>query len=173
MAAGGTSSAGEVGVEAGTKALSAAAISAARSPLTVVTSMRGPLSPEPACQSRRSVLRNGGLTWASPETVWKARVAAGSSPAAGRSPQRQADVAARGVGAEGTVAGQQRVEEDIAVGGLNLETLDLGRGDVNVAAGGLRGEATGRVLDDQIAARGLQARAPRWCGPPGCHPTSN
>ncbi len=98
---------------------------AARSPLTVVTSMRGPLSPEPACQSRRSVLRNGWVTWASPETVWKARVAAGSSPPAVVS-KRQADVTTHGLGAEGTIACQQRVEEDIAVGGLNMETLRSG-----------------------------------------------
>ena len=60
-------------------------------------------------------------------------------PTGSCSPERQADVTTRGLGAEGAVAGQQRVEEDIAVGGLDMETLDLGRGDVNVAAGGLRG----------------------------------
>src|SRR5829696_6229791 len=75
-------------------------------------------------------------------------------------PERQANVTARGLGAEGTGAAQQRVDEDIAVGGLNMETLDLGRGDPNITAGSLRSEVTGGAFNHQIAARGLQGKIP-------------
>src|SRR5215207_11453837 len=81
-------------------------------------------------------------------------------PTSSRLPERQANVTTHGLGAEGAVAGRQRVEVNIAVDGLNVETLRVGRGDVNVAAGGLRGEMTSRTLNHQVAARGLERDLP-------------
>src|SRR4051812_12265504 len=57
---------------------------------------------------------------------------------------------------KGTVAAHHRVEEGIAVGGLDMEPVDLGRGDADIAAGRMPGQATGSPLDGQVTTRGLQ-----------------
>ena len=158
--AGGTSPAGEVGGEEGAEALGAAARPATRSPLTVVTSMCGPLSPEPTCQCRRAVFRNGWATWASPETVWKARVAAGSSPPAvgRRSVRRTSPLAVWARKGPSPVSMASRRMSPLAVWMSKLSVWTAVT--IDVAAGGLRGEATARALDGQVAARGLQHEIP-------------
>ena len=77
-----------------------------------------------------------------------------------RLPQRQPDVAARRLDAAGASTEKHRVEGNVAAGGLDLESLDAGGDDADIAAGAVRAEATGRALDAHVAAGGLQHEVP-------------